>query len=681
MMIDRRLFLTGSTSLALTLAARAPAAIPAKASYLTGVDSKFRPGDDFYRYANAPWLARNSIPADKSSWDEFARLSDLNAARVRTILEQAAAHPANADERKFGQFYASLADEAQREALGIAPIAAALARIDAITAPADIAAALAALTRDTLREPQSSRFPGPVAALIFPDIRQPTRYLPTLAQGGIGVPDREAFFADKPGAVALRDAYRTYLRQLFTLAGLSEPDSRAADAYALEERIAGAHRPLLETFDLDKRYNLWSIADLTKRAPGFDWATYLKGVGFEAAPTILVSDPDAIAAVALAARDQPIAHWRAYCAAQTLAAFAPFGPKAFVAAHFAYAGQAVKGIPQAPPVWRQAADTANRAMGPAIGVTYLAQYFPPSARAVAEQLISQVKLAMGKRIAVLTWMTPETKARALKKLAAARIDVGGEARPRDYADLTIEAGAAWRNVTAAANHIFDQERARTHVPLDRGVWEMLPQTVNAQSNPILNKVMFPAGIMQPPLFDPAADPAVNFGAIGMFIGHELSHLFDNIGALFDEDGRMANWWQPADKAHFDAATTALAKQYDGYRPFPDLHLNGRQMLHENVADLAGLTVAHDAYRASLHGRDAPVTGGFTGEQRFFLSFARLWREQIREPAFRQMIAIGTHAHGEWRVATVRNIDAWYAAFAVKPGDALYLAPDQRVVIW
>lgn len=677
MIVNRRTFLVSTAATAVS----APAFAGAPTRALIPVDTTIRPGQDFYRFANGPWLATATIPPDKTGWDEFARLADLNATRVRSILEQAAGKRAAGVEAKFGRLYASLNDRAGREALGLSPLHAELAAIAAVRDPADVSAALGALTRDALRDPQSSRYPGPVAALVYPDIRSPTRYLAALAQGGIGLPDRDVFFADKPAAAAIRDAYRRYVRTLFALAGNADPTRAEADAYAVEERIARGHRPLIETYDLEKRYNLWTLADLRDRAPGIDWPVYLKAVGFPAERPILVADPDAIIAVAAAVRDQPVPLWQAYLKSQRLAAFAPYGPSAFVAAHFAYTGAALLGVPQPPPAWRQAADTVNRAMGPAVGAVYLERYFPPSARAAALALVHEIKTAMGKRIEALAWMTPATKARALAKLAAVRIDVGGEEKPRDYSALQIRDGKAWANVLACARYNFDDAVAALGRPLDRGVWEMLPQTVNAQSNPILNKVMFPAGIMQPPLFDPAADTAINFGAIGMFIGHELSHLFDNIGAMFDEEGRLANWWQPADKQYFNTATTALAQQYDAYRPFPDVHLKGRQTLHENVADLAGLAVAFDAYKASLNGRRAPLRGGHTGEQRFFLSFAQLWREQIREPAFRQMIATGTHSHGEWRVATVRNLDAWYAAFDVRPADALYLPPDQRVAIW
>lgn len=679
LLIDRRIFLTGCASLA--LATRAAALASSELVSVAPVDSRIKPGDDFYRYANGPWLLQNPIPDDKGSWDEFSRLTDLNSARVHDILTDAAARPKNREERKLGRLFASLVDTDRRNMLGSDPIRQDLARIAAAKTARDISAALGALTRDTLRDPQSSRYPGPVAALVYPDYRAPTRNLATLAQGGLGLPDRENYFAETPAASALREAYRGTLAKLFELAGFDDAAQRAGEAYALEELIARAHRPFAETFDLNKRYNLWSVADIKARLPGLDWDIYLAEVGLEGATEILVADPDAIAAVAVAVREQPASRWQAYLAAQLLFAFAPFGPQRFSDAHFAFAGKAQKGINAQPPIWRQAADTANLAMGPAIGTIYLERYFPAEARATALALVEKIKDSMRQRLEALSWMSAPTKTRALAKLAAVRVEVGGETQPRDYSRLVFQTGAAWKNVTAAARHNFSMALARLDSPLDRGIWDLLPQTVNAQSNPILNKIMFPAGIMQPPLFDEAADPAQNFGAIGMFIGHELSHLFDNIGALFDEGGRMTNWWQPADKERFNLATAALVRQYDSYQPFPDLALKGRQMLHENVADLAGLAVALDAYRASLNGRPAPVVDGLTGEQRFFLSFAQLWREQIREPVFRQMIATGTHAHGEWRVATVRNLDAWYAAFDVAPGDKLYLKPEERVAIW
>lgn len=677
--IDRRFFLTGCASLG--LASRAFALAPSTRPAMAAIDNQIKPGDDFYRYANGPWLDGNAIPADKGSWDEFSQLADLNSARTRDILNEAASRPRNEEERKLGQLFASLVNIDRRDAAGSEPVGQDLARIAQIKTVGDVSAALAALTRDALRDPQSSRYPGPIAALVYPDYRAPTRYLPTIAQGGLGLPDRDNYLADTPAAIALRETYQNTLARLFELAGFEDAAKRADEAYGVEVLIARAHRPFAETFDFDKRYNLWSVAEIRTRLPGLDWDVYLAEVGLGAATQILVADPEAIAAVAAAVRDLPASQWQSYLAGQLLLSFAPFGPRRFSDAHFAYAGTALKHASAPLPVWRQAVDTANLAMGPAIGTIYLERYFSPEAQATALALVDAVKAAMRQRLEALPWMSQPTKTRALAKLAAVRVEVGGESAPRDYSGLDIQPGAAWKNVTAAARHNFAMAIARLDRPLDRGIWDMLPQTVNAQSHPILNKIMFPAGIMQPPLFDGSADPAQNFGAIGMFIGHELSHLFDNIGALFDEEGRMSNWWQPADKDQFNAATSKLVRQYDAYQPFPDVNLKGRQMLHENVADLAGLSVALDAYRASLKGRPAPVIDGFIGEQRFFLSFAQLFREQIREPVFRQMIATGTHAHGEWRVATVRNMDAWYAAFDVKAGDRLYLKPEERVAIW
>lgn len=677
-MIDRRTLLASGAAWAVLSPALAG---KTRAPDLEPVDARVRPGDDFYRYANGPWLDGTVIPPDKGSWDEFARLTDLNAARVRAILDAAATAPASGDERLFGDLYASLLDEKAREAAGMAPVLAELARVDAISDRSGIARELASLTRDAFRDPLSSRYPGPVAALVFPDYRQPTRYLPTLTQGGIGLPDRDDFLSDKPLADARRDAYRSYLRALFAAAGAADPERRAAEAYTLEERIARGHRSFLETLDLAKRYNLWTPAELRSRARGMDWTSFLDGVGFGARRELLVADPDAIAAVAAAVAEESVERWRSYLAAQRLQIFAPFGPRRTADAQFAYAQTALKGVPEPPAAWRRAADVVNQGMGPAVGAVYLRRHFPPAARAAAIAMTGEIRHAMGRRIEALDWMSAPTRERALRKLAAVKVDVGGEVSLLDYSGLRIDRATAAGNMLAVARHEYGTNLRRLERPLDRGTWDMLPQTVNAQSNPILNKIMFPAGIMQPPLFDAAADPAVNYGAIGMFVGHELSHLFDNIGAMFDEGGRMANWWAPADRQHFEQATSALAVQYDTYQPFPDLHVNGRQTLHENVADLAGLTVALDAYRASLRGRPAPVIGGLTGEQRFFLSFAQLWREKAREPALRQMIATGTHSHGEWRVATVRNMDAWYTAFHVGVGDALFLPAERRVRLW
>ncbi|HWX89542.1 MAG TPA: M13 family metallopeptidase, partial [Rhizomicrobium sp.] len=519
------------------------------------------------------------------------------------------------------------------------------------------------------------------AAGVSVDLKHPTRYLPALEQGGIGLPDRDYFFIDNPGFVKARSAYRAHLAAMFRLAGLDEPEARAARAFSLDERIAKSHWTRQQQRDVDKRYNLFSRAELAARAPGLDWDAFLAAAGFAGQDTFLVSEPDAIAGAAAAADAVPLADWRDFLAYRVIRGFAPAAPMAIVQENFAFEDQTLAGTPQLPARWKRAGQIIDRGMGHAVGRIYLANYFPPQARAQAEIMTANIKQAMAGRIQRLAWMTPPTKARALEKLKAVRIEVGGQQPLRTYEALAILRPDAYGNLLRAAHVNYQRNLDKLGRPVDRGEWQMVPQTVNAQSNPVLQKIMFPAGIMQGLFFNPMADPAVNYGTIGVVMGHELSHQFDDQGSKFDEHGALNNWWAPEDLKQFTAATEALARQYDGYEPLSGMHINGHLTLGENTADLAGLALARDAYHASLGGAQAPVIGGLTADQRFYMAYNQVYRSLSREDFMRQALATDPHSPGEWRGAEVRNADPWYDAFAVKPGQKMYLAPEQRVRIW
>jgi putative endopeptidase len=649
------------------------------------MDRAVTPGEDFYRYVSGTWLKTTPIPSDRGRWVEFSRLDNLNADRNRAILETAAASPASTEAKKLGDFYASLMDEAGIEAKGTAPLQAELAKVAAIATPADLARALAQLSRDWLQPLPgggSPMPPAPIAAGVSIDAKRPSRYLPSLDQGGLGLPDRDYFLVDaNAGFVKARAAYKTHLAAMFRLAGLSEPEARAGRVYALEERIARTHWTREASRDADKRYNLWTRAEFATKAPGLDWTAFLSAAGFDGQDTFLIAAPSAITGAAEVAGSAPLSDWRDYIAYRVIRAFAPAGPRAFVAENFAYEDKALQGTPEAPVRWKRAGQIMDRAMRDAVGRIYLATYFPPAARAQAELMTAQIKAAMGRRIQALSWMAPQTKARALAKLAAVRIEVGGQTPLRTYDALQVSRTDAYGNVLRAARVSYARSIDRLGKPVDRGEWQMAPQTVNAQSNTLLTKIMFPAGIMQGLFFNPDADPAVNYGAIGVVMGHELSHQFDDQGAKYDEHGALDNWWTADDLKSFTTATEALAKQYDGYEPLPGQHINGHLTLGENLADLAGLSLARDAYHASLGGKPAPVIGGFTADQRFFLAYSALYRSLAREDYMRQALATDPHSPGEWRAAEVRNLDAWYAAFNVQPGQRMYLPPEQRVRVW
>jgi putative endopeptidase len=649
---------------------------------LAAMDRSVAPGDDFYRYVNGTWLKTHQIPSDMARFAEFGRLADVNAGRTRKILETAAKTPRSPEEKKIGDFYASLVDEAGREAAGAKPLRPDLDRIAAIASPAELARGIAMVTRQWLRPLPGGGAPLPPAPIntgVSVDIKNPTRYLPSMSQGGLGLPDRDYFF--EPGFAKQREAYRAHLAAMFSLAGLSNPVGRATRTYALEERLAKAHWTRAEQRDPEKTYNLYRRGELAAKFPGLDWEAFLTEAGFGGAGEVLISQPPAIAAAAAAAREVPLEDWKDYLAYRAIRNFAPFGPKAFRDENFAFEDRTLAGTPEMPAVWKQAAEATDRALGQAVGKIYLKQYFPPAQKAKVQAMVGEIKAAMGRRLTALTWMSPGTKARALKKLAAVHVEVGAQEPPRDYSGLSVVRGDAYGNVLRAAAFEHARSLKRLGKPVDRSEWSMVAHTVNAQANPVLVKIMFPAGIMQGLFFQPDADPAVNYGAIGVVMGHELSHVFDDQGSKFDERGALNNWWTPEDYKRFSAATDALAAQYSTYEPLPGAHINGKLTNGENIADLAGLTLALDAYHASLGGKPAPVLGGLTGDQRFFMAFAQVYRTLQREDFLRRQLSTDPHSPGEWRAAEVRNMDRWYEVFGVKPGQKMYLPPEQRVRIW
>jgi putative endopeptidase len=649
---------------------------------LTAMDHAVAPGDDFHRYASGAWMKTAVIPPDRAAWGIYSPTGETIEARTRDIM-QTAASSGSPDGQRIADYYAALADEAGLERAGSAPLKAELARVAAIQSKGDLAQALARLSWAQMPNPNGSPPvpPSPITAGVSPDPKQPTRYAANLSQGGIGLPERDYYFKDTPANLAVRQAYKAYLTRLFGLAGFDGVDDRVTRVYALEERIARGHRTAAANREAEKRYNPFTRADFAAKAPGLDWDAYFAGAGFEREPVVIVSQPEAIAAVAAAAGEVPLADWRDYLAARAIRNFAPVGPKAFREADFDYNARALRGVPQAPPAWRAAVTYTDQALGQAVGVIYLQRHFPAPARAKVTEMTGNLKVAMGERIKGLSWMSPATKARALAKLARLKVEVGGPEPSRDYASLTVRPGEAFANLLAAED--FNRRRAvgKLGRPVDRSEWSMNPQTINAQSNPPLGKVMFPAGFLEPPHFDIHADAAVNYGAIGYVIGHEISHQFDDQGSKFDETGALNDWWSPDDLKRFQAATSALAAQYDAYEPLPGLHINGRLTLGENIGDLAGLAISRDAYLKSLGGKPAPVLGGLTGDQRFFLAFAQMERSISRDNALRQQVLTDPHSPNEWRTAESRNVDAWYAAFNVKPGQKMYLPPEGRVRVW
>jgi len=650
-----------------------------------GMDRAAAPGDDFFAYANGGWVKATEIPADRSNLTSFAVIAERAAQRTRAIIEEAAAAnaPAGTDAQKIGDYYASFMDEAAIEAAGAAPLKPELDRIAAIRTRTDLSRELGASIRadvDALNATDfyTDRFLG---LWVAEDLNDTTVYRPYLMQGGLGLPDREYYLGSSARFTEIRAKYKAHIAQMLRLAGYSDPEARAARVVALETAIARSHWTVDQTADVLKANTVWSRAELARKAPGLDWDAFLTAAGLADQPRFGAWQDSAIAGMSKLVGSQPIQAWRDYLAFHAVERGAPFLSKPFADEHFAFNGQTLSGTPQQRERWKRAVDNTSGALGEAVGKLYVARHFTPDQKAQVEEMAKNVLTAFGQRIDRIDWMTPQTKAEAKKKLANFRVYVGYPNRWRDYSALEIRRGDAYGNWHRAELFEYRRNLAKLGQPVDREEWFMTPQTVNALFAPSQNSIIFPAGILEPTFFDPAADPAVNYGAIGGVMGHEVSHGFDDLGAQFDADGNLRNWWTPADMAQFKARTKMLADQYSAYQVFPDLNLNGQQVLGENIADVAGLATAYDAWKISLGGREPAVIDGFSGDQRFFLGWAQNYRSKYREAALRRAVVTGVHSPGMYRALTVRNLDPWYPAFDVKPGQTLYLTPDQRVRIW
>ncbi|MDP3659351.1 M13 family metallopeptidase [Phenylobacterium sp.] len=652
---------------------------------VAGMDPKVSAGDDFFDYANGRWVQTVEIPPDRSSVNTFTQLREIASQRTAAIIAEAGRsnEPAGSNAQRIGDYYASFMDEAAIEAAAAAPLRPELDRIAAIHSRADLARELGATLRADV-DPLNSTdlYTDRLFGLwVAEDLHDTTRYLPYLMQGGLGLPDREYYLSDTQRFRELRTAYQAHVAAMLTLAGYDLADQRAGRILALELAIARAHWSGVDTTDVAKADVRWTPAQFAAKAPGLDWSAYFATAGLRGQPAIGVWQSTAITGIARLVGSEPIDTWKDYLAYHAVSRAAAFLPKAYADADFAFSGRLLNGTPEQPARWKRAVDHTNTALGDAIGRLYAERYFPPAAKAEAQAMVENIRAAFDRRIVGLDWMSPGTRAKAREKLARMRVGIGYPDNWRDYSGLEIVRGDAYGNQVRA--ELFEHHRnlAKLGKPVDRSEWFMWPQEVNALNAPLQNSVIFPAAILQPPFFDPLADPAVNYGAIGGIIGHEISHGFDDTGALFDAEGRLHNWWTPQDMAHFAERGRALVAQYDGYRPFADAGVSGELTLGENIADLGGVSVAYDAYQILLKGRPAPVLGGFTGDQRFFLGWAQNYRSKHREASLRRALVTDVHAPGEYRADTVRNLDAWYAAFSVKSGEKLHLAPDQRVRIW
>jgi putative endopeptidase len=686
MLQSRRQLLTSAAALG-TLAAAGPLRAQTQTHDFSGMDTTVAPGDDFFAYANGGWLKTAEIPADRASWGRGAEMVELTNKRTADLIRATAASdaPAGSGARKIADTFSAFMDEAAIEAKGLAPLQPHLQRIAAIRDKRELAAVLGSELRadvDILNstELDTDRLFG---LWVAQDLDDPSRYAPFLLQGGLGLPDREYYLAASPRMEAVRAAYKAHVARMLVLAGASEATAQgqAAAIYDLEHAIAQVHASRADSEDVQKGDNHWSRADFDTRAPGLDWGAYFSAAHLDGQKDFVVWQPGAVIGASALVASQPLATWQAWLTFHALEQSASVLPKAFVDERFAFYGHTLSGTPVLRERWKRGIDAVNGALGEAVGQIYVDRYFPPAAKAEVRRMADNLLAAFRVRIDGLTWMAPATKVEAKAKLAALKVGVGYPDKWRDYSGLEVRRDDALGNLKRSELFEYHWNLAKLGSPVDRGEWVMTPQTVNAVNLPAMNALNFPAAILQAPDFDPDAPAAVNYGAIGATIGHEISHSFDDQGALFDAKGRLRNWWTPEDFAHFRASGAALARQFDGYRPFADLGVNGTQTLSENIADVAGLAVSHDAWRASLGGRPAPVIGGFTGEQQFFIAFTQSWRTKVREAALRRQLLTDGHAPAEYRGDTVRNLDAWYAAFSPKPGQRLYLTPAERVKVW
>jgi putative endopeptidase len=651
---------------------------------LTGMDPAMLPGNDFFAYANGGWLKITEIPADRSSYGTAEILSDLTTQQVNDLLKAAPQDGAAGSEaQQVSDYYSSFMDEAAIEAQGLKPLELSLRSIAAVSDRAHLAAVLGSTLRADVDVLNNTNLYTPhlFGLWVAQDLDDPSRYSPFLLQGGLGLPDREYYLSQSPAMAAIRQKYQAHIAAALELAGIKNAAARAAKIFALETQMAQVHWTRVASEQVAAGNNHWSRAQFDTQAPGLDWKRFFGAAGLTPQQDFVVWQPSALIGLSKLAATEPLEVWRDYLRFHAIEDAASFLPKKFVDENFAFYGQVLYGTPQLRPRWKRAVSVTNFALGDAVGKLYVQRHFSPAEKARAEAMVSNLLAAFSARIDRLEWMAPQTKAIAKQKLAALKIGVGYPDHWRSYAGLKVVRGDALGNFRRAELFEYRHGLAKLGKPVDRSEWVMNAQLVNAVNLPAMNAINFPAAVLQPPYFDPNQPLVMDYGAIGATIGHEISHSFDDQGALFDAHGRLNNWWQPDDFAHFRASGERLAAQFDGYKPFPDLAVNGKQTLSENIADVAGLNAAYDAYRLAT-AAEAPLNAsGFNADQLFFLSFGQSWREKVREAALRDEIVTDGHAPAQYRAETVRNLDAWYAAFQVKSGQDLFLAPEERVRVW
>ena len=639
-------------------------------------DPSAKPGDDFWRYALGGWLKTAQIPADRTFTGVDLALIQQAETDVKALIDEAAASSpaAGTNAQKIGDFYAAYMDEATIEKAGVEPIRRDLTAIDEAKDKAALAPVFAHLLRAGAVTPFN----------FYIDInpKDPTRYIAVYDQGGLSFGERDYYLSAKPEIVKLRGEFVAHVERLLKLAGYADAAAQAQAILALETKMARAHWPPEKARERDLTTNIRTRAQVDTLAPGEPFAGALTGAGLAGQSDFMIAEPDVLQKTAALVRSEPLDAWKAYLRYQTLSNYAPFLPKAFDDENFAFYGKAIRGAQAQKERWRRGVDYVNAAMGEAVGQLYVAKHFPPSSKESVLALVENLRASLKTKIEAAVWMSDPTRKEALLKLAAFLPKIGYPDNWKDYSSITVTRADLIGDVKSAEEWAWNDQTRHLGGAIERDEWLMTPQTVNAYYRPETNEITFPAAILQPPYFDPAADPAVNYGAIGAVIGHELSHGFDDQGRKSDSTGKLRDWWTKEDAARYTAEAKQVIAQYNAFEPLPDLHINGAHTQGENIADLAGLAIAYDAYKISLGGKEAPVIDGVTGDQRFFLAFAQSWQTLYRPERLRDIVLTDEHSPPEYRVnGIVRNFDPWYSAFNVQPGEKLYLAPEQRARLW
>lgn len=649
---------------------------------LAGMDTAIRPGDDFFMYANGSWYKNTEIPADRSSLGAFNAIDDVVKKRTASLIEHAESAK-DPESQAIAAYYKAFMNTDAIEKLGLSPLRSGLAEIAAIKDAKGLSRILGSQLRADVDPLNMTNFYTPhlFGLFVSPNFTDPKKNVPYLLQGGLGMEERDVYLKDDERSKMLREKYLEHIAAVLKLANIDDAEAKARRIFDLELKIARVHADPEESSDVHKANNPWKRVEFAAKAPGIDWTAFFTAAKLNDQPLFIVWHPGATVGESALVASEPIETWKEYLTFRAIDSASPLLPKAFADESFNFYGKTAAGLQQQTARDRRAIAATGNALGDAVGKLYVGKYFPARAKSDIQALVKNIVVAFGKRIDSLTWMSPQTKAKAKQKLGTLYVGVGYPDKFRSYKGVVIKDNDALGNNRRLSLFNYEWNLKRLHQPVDKTLWWITPQTVNALNLPLQNALNFPAAILNPPFFDMNADPVENYGAIGAVIGHEISHSFDNMGSEFDAYGKMTKWWTPEDFQHFTESGERLAAQFDAYEPLPGVHVNGKLTLGENIADVAGLSAAYDAYRAAYKGKAAPSKDGFSGDQRFFLAFGQAWRGKMRPQTLRAIIATNGHAPGEFRADTVRNLDAWYTAFDVKPGEKLYLAPNDRVRVW